>query len=200
MKSRCDWVDEASDLYVRYHDKQWGVPLYDDRQIFEFLTLESAQAGLSWLTVLKKRTGYRKAFANFDPVKVANFSQKDINNLLRNKDIIRNRLKIEAAVNNANRFLSIQKEFGTFSNYQWQFVKNRPKQNSWQNIKDVPPQSAEALLFSNDLRARGFKFIGPTIIYSHMQAVGMVNDHLTGCFRYEEVRSLSKNSELAVKI
>lgn len=194
MKTRCSWVDLNNDLYVSYHDKEWGVPVHDERKLFEFLILEGAQAGLSWLTVLKKREAYRQAFAGFDPIKVARFSEKDINALLQNEGIIRNRLKINAAVINAQKFLEVQKEFGSFNKYQWQFVNNKTIQNNWKDIKDLPALSEIAKSLSNDLKKRGFKFVGPTIIYAHMQAVGMVNDHTTDCFRYDEVRKLSKAS------
>ena len=196
MPIRCAWVEEGNTLYERYHDEEWGVPVYDDNKLFEFLLLEGAQAGLSWQTVLKKRDGYRLAFANFSPTKVARFDSKDIANLLQNEGIIRNRLKVEAAVNNAKRFLAIQDEFGSFSNYQWRFVANHPLQNKWQSISQLPANSPVAEVFSKDLKKRGFKFVGPTIIYSHMQAVGMVNDHTTNCFRHKEIQSLSREKKV----
>ncbi len=182
---RCAWVAKDNALYEKYHDTEWGMPVYDDKIMFEFLVLESAQAGLSWLTVLKKRENYRKAFANFNPKKVAKFGRKEIKNLLKNEGIIRNKLKIEATINNAKQFLLIQKEFGTFSKYIWSFVGNKPIQNKWKSIKDLPSQTPESEALSKDLKKRGFKFLGPTICYAHMQAVGMVNDHTTDCFRYK---------------
>ncbi len=170
----------------RYHDREWGVPVREDRKHFEFLVLESAQAGLSWRTVLGKRENYRKLFAGFDPAKVAKFGKPKIRKLLQNAGIIRNRLKIEAAVNNARRFLEIQKEFGTFSRYIWGFTGGRTIVNRWKTLKDLPAKTAESDRLSEDLKKRGFKFVGSTIIYSHMQAVGMVNDHITSCFRYKK--------------
>lgn len=184
---RCVWVREGNKLYEEYHDKDWGVPVYDDRKIFEFLVLESAQAGLSWEIILKKRAGYKKAFANFDPKKVAKFGKREIERLLDDAGIIRNRLKIEAAVNNAKRFLDVKKEFGTFSKYMWAFVKNKPIKHKISKISDYPHFNKEAEAFSKDLKKRGFKFFGPTVAYAHMQAVGMVNDHMTGCFRRAKV-------------
>lgn len=175
----------------KYHDREWGVPVRKDQKHFEFLVLESAQAGLSWRTVLNKRENYRKLFANFDPVKVAKFGKAKVRELLQNPGIIRNRLKIEAAINNANRFLEVQKEFGTFSNYIWGFVDGEAKVNRWKTLKELPAKTPESDRLSDDLKKRGFKFVGSTIIYSHMQAVGMVNDHVTTCFRYKE---LSKNN------
>lgn len=184
FKCRCAWVPLDSELSVSYHDEEWGVPLRDDKKIFEFLILESAQAGLSWLTILKKREGYRQAFADFEPEKVANFTEADIERLMGNSGIIRNRQKISAAIINAQKFLDIQKEFGSFSNYQWSFVGGEPIQNDRQPDIRAATTSVEAETFSKDLKRRGFKFIGPTIIYAHMQAVGMVNDHTVDCFRY----------------
>ncbi|MFH1772309.1 MAG: DNA-3-methyladenine glycosylase I [Candidatus Omnitrophota bacterium] len=185
---RCKWVPEGDLLYQEYHDKEWGVPVYNDRKIFEFLVLESAQAGLSWITVLRKRQNYRLAFSGFDPVKVANFTSRDIKRLLNNPGIIRNRLKIEAAVNNAERFLEIKKEFGTFSKYIWSFTGGKPAQNKWRKLSDVPAVTKEAIALSHGLKKRGFKFVGPTIIYAHMQATGMVNDHTVNCFRYSDLK------------
>jgi DNA-3-methyladenine glycosylase I len=182
---RCDWCLKEQ-IYIDYHDNEWGVPVHDDAKLFEFLILEGAQAGLSWITILKRREGYRKAFANFDAEKVANFTSADINNLLQNPKIIRNKLKIEAAVNNARQFLRVQEEFGSFAKYSWQFVNGEQIVNKWQTIKDVPPTSKESDIFSKDLKKRGFKFVGSTIIYAHMQAVGMVNDHLVDCFCYKK--------------
>ena len=187
MLKRCAWVPENDALYIKYHDEEWGVPVYDDDKIFEFLLLESFQAGLSWITVLRKRKNYRKAFAGFNPKKVAAFIQKDVQKLLKNDGIIRNKLKIEAAVNNAKRFLEVQKEFGTFSNYIWGFVGNKTLDRKRKTIKEIPAISAESEKLSIDLKARGFKFVGPTIIYAHMQAIGMVNDHTTDCFRYRKI-------------
>lgn len=175
-------------IYIEYHDKEWGVPAYDnDKKQFEFLTLEAAQAGLSWLTVLKKRENYRRLFAQFDPKKVAKFDQKKIEALLLDAGIIRNRLKVESAVNNAKRFLEVQKEFGSFSKYAWQFVKNKPLKNHRKSLKEIPAKTAESDLFSQDLKKRGFRFVGSTILYAHMQALGLVNDHTTDCFRHNQV-------------
>jgi DNA-3-methyladenine glycosylase I len=185
--SRCPWVDLSNVEYVEYHDKEWGVPVYDDRLIFEFLTLESAQAGLSWLTVLRKRENYRKAFENFEPKKVARFDQAKIEELLLNPGIIRNRLKTEATVNNARKFLEVQKEFGSFSKYIWGFVGGKPKINKIRKLADYPAKSKESDALSQDLRKRGFKFLGSTICYAHMQATGLVNDHSLDCFRKSEI-------------
>jgi len=168
-----------------YHDTEWGVPVHDDRKQFEFLTLETAQAGLSWLVVLRKREAYRRAFADFDPEKVARFTEKRIKRLVADSGIIRNRLKILAAVNNARRFLAVQEEFGSFDNYVWRFVEGRPIQNRFRRMQDVPATSKESDALSRDLRQRGFRFVGSTIVYAHMQAVGMVNDHLVTCFRHQ---------------
>src|SRR3989344_3332629 len=179
---RCEWVKNNDELMQEYHDKEWGVPLYDDDKIFEFLTLESFQAGLSWRIVLTKRVNFEKAFANFDPVRVAKFSKKDLNRLLKNKGIIRNVAKIKAALNNANRFLEVKKEFGTFSKYMWQFVDNKQIVNKIRKISDYKSLNKEAEIWAKDLKKRGFKFLGPTTLYAHMQAVGMVNDHMLGCF------------------
>ncbi|MDP2652503.1 MAG: DNA-3-methyladenine glycosylase I [Candidatus Omnitrophota bacterium] len=187
QKSRCAWPAVGDELYIRYHDDEWGVPVLDDRKIFEFLVLESAQAGLSWRTVLYKRENYRKAFAGFDPVRVAKFTAKDVEKLLGNAGIIRNRAKIEAAINNARRFLEVQKEFGTFSKYIWGFVNGKPIVNRWKSLKELPAVTPEAEALAKDLKSRGFKFLGPTVIYAHMQATGMVNDHTMDCFRYREV-------------
>jgi len=190
-KSRCEWTQSRVDpKYLAYHDEEWGVPVHDDRKQFEFLTLESAQAGLSWWTVLNKREGYRRAFAEFDPVKVARFTQKQIERLISNPAIIRNRQKITAAVNNARRFLEVQAEFGSFDTYIWRFVDGRPIQNRWRRLADLPSTTKESDTLSKDLKQRGFKFVGSTIVYAHMQAVGMVNDHQVNCFRYEECARL----------
>jgi DNA-3-methyladenine glycosylase I len=183
---RCPWCG-ADPLYVTYHDQEWGVPVHDDRKLFEFLILEGAQAGLSWLTILKRREGYRKAFSGFDPEKVARFTPAKIEALLKDPGIIRNRLKVESAVNNAKAFLKVQAEFGSFSAYQWRFVGGKPIQNKVRDIKKIQPTSKESDAFSKDLKARGFNFVGSTIMYAHMQAVGMVNDHLVGCFRHREL-------------
>ncbi|MGI9427474.1 MAG: DNA-3-methyladenine glycosylase I [Bythopirellula sp.] len=189
--TRCEWCVAGNDLYVQYHDQEWGVPVHDDRKQFEFLTLESAQAGLSWSTVLNKREGYRQAFAQFDPVKVARFSAKKIAKLLENPGIIRNRLKVNAAVTNAQAFLEVQAEFGSFDGYLWQFVDGRPLQNKWRTMKQVPATSKQSDALSKDLKGRGFKFVGSTIVYAHMQAVGMVNDHTVDCFRHRECARLA---------
>ena len=173
----------------RYHDKEWGVPVSDERKIFEFLVLESAQAGLSWRTVLYKREGYRRAFANFDYKKVARFRSADVSRLIKNPQIIRNRLKVEATINNAKRFLEVQKEFGTFGKYMWSFVGGSPIDGKRKKEKDVPATSQESDAFAADLKRRGFKFLGTTVVYAHMQAVGMVNDHTKTCFRYSELKN-----------
>ncbi len=183
---RCGWATKDPD-YIQYHDKEWGVPVHDDQKLFEFLILEGAQAGLSWLTILKRRQGYGKAFAGFDPEKVSGFSSEKIEALLLDPGIIRNRLKVNAAVTNARAFLKIQEEFSSFDTYSWRFVDGKQKINAFKNLKDIPPTSKESDAFSKDLKQRGFKFVGSTIIYAHMQAVGMVNDHLVSCFRYQEV-------------
>ena len=185
-KQRCQWCTSGNELYVEYHDTEWGVPVHDDQKQFEFLTLESAQAGLSWSTVLNKREGYRKAFANFDPTKVARFSDKKIAKLLENPGIIRNKLKVNAAVTNARAFLDVQDECDGFGPYIWQFVDGKPIQNRWKTMKQVPVTTKESDALSKDLKQRGFKFVGSTIIYAHMQAVGMVNDHTVDCFRHRQ--------------
>ncbi len=184
---RCPWVDLDKPDYIAYHDDEWGVPLHDDQQLFEFLTLESAQAGLSWYTVLRKRDNYRKAFAQFDPQKVARFTEKKIEQLLQNPGIIRNRLKVNAAVNNARHYLEIQEEFGSFDTYIWRFVDGEPIVNEIRNLDDYPATSPESDALCKDLKQRGFKFVGSTIIYAHMQATGMVNDHALECFRRKEI-------------
>ncbi|MAG15819.1 DNA-3-methyladenine glycosylase I [Candidatus Woesearchaeota archaeon] len=183
---RCTWAEAES--MQEYHDTEWGVPVHDDRKIFEFLILESAQAGLSWQTILKRRSGYRKAFANFDPIKVAKYDEKKKAQLLKDIGIIRNKLKIKAAVNNAKSFLKIQKEFGSFDKYIWQFVNGKTINNKIKSMKEVPVMTEEAEALSKDLKERGFSFVGPTIMYAHMQATGMVNDHEVGCFRYGKVQ------------
>ena len=189
VKSRCEW-GTVSQLYIDYHDNEWGVPVHDDRMLFEFLVLEGAQAGLSWETVLKKRENYRKAFNNFDPVKVSRYGDKKIEALLGNKGIIRNRLKIASAINNAKRFLEVRKEFGTFDAYIWQFVNGKPITNRFKSVQELPATTKESDAMSKDLKKRGFKFVGPTICYAHMQATGMVNDHVVGCFRYKEIKKI----------
>ena len=192
MKKRCGWA-ESDPLSREYHDKEWGVQVYDDRKVFEFIILEGMQAGLSWLTILKKRENFRKAFDNFDPKKIARYDKRKIKELLANPGIIRNRLKIEAAIQNAKAFLAIQKEFGSFDEFIWQFVNGKPKVNTWKTMKELPARTIESDAMSNDLKKRGFRFVGSTICYAHMQATGMVNDHTTDCFRYKEV--LKKEAE-----
>lgn len=184
--SRCAWA-QGNTLYETYHDTEWGVPVHDDNKHFEFLILEGAQAGLSWLTILKRREGYRKAFANFKPEEVARYDEAKINALIQDEGIIRNRLKIVSAVMNARYFLEIQKEFGSFDAYVWSFVGGKPAQNTWKSIKEIPVESKESIALSADLRKRGFKFVGPTVIYAHMQATGLVNDHTIDCFRHAEL-------------
>ena len=191
MKKRCSWAD-GDPLYEEYHDTEWGVPLYDDQRIFEFLVLESMQAGLSWMTILKKRENFRRAFAGFDYEKVARFSQAKVERLMQDAGIIRNRKKIEAAVANAKAFIKVRREFGTFSKYIWGFVDGRPVVNESRTVRDIPALTETAVLLSKDLKKRGFKFLGPTTVYAHMQAAGMVNDHLMSCFRYREVQKLAK--------
>ena len=188
-KRRCEW-GTVSQLYIDYHDNEWGVPIHDDRTLFEFLILECAQAGLSWETVLKKRENYRKAFSNFDPVKVSRYSDKKVEALMGNKGIIRNSLKITSAINNAKRFLEVQKEFESFETYIWQFVNGKPITNRFKSIQEIPATTKESDAMSKDLKKRGFTFVGPTICYAHMQATGMVNDHIVGCFRYKEIKAL----------
>jgi len=183
-KERCPWAYGSSPHYIPYHDEEWGVPVRDDRTQFEFLTLESAQAGLSWSTILNKREGYRRAFAGFDPEKVAKFGPAKIAALLKDPGIVRNRLKVAAAVNNARRFLEVREEFGSFSKYIWGFVGGRPKVNRWTRLSQLPASSKESDALSADLKRRGFKFVGSTIMYAHMQATGLVNDHLVSCFRH----------------
>ena len=190
--TRCAWAEGVSLDYIEYHDKEWGVPIFDDRVQFEFLILEGAQAGLSWSTILNKREGYRKAFAGFDVEKVARFTENRIEKLLQNPDIVRNRLKVRSAVTNARAFLAVQREFGSFSEYIWSFVGGRPIQHHFGNDGEVPATSPESDALSKDLKKRGFKFVGSTIIYAHMQATGMVNDHVTGCFRYKPCAGLAK--------
>lgn len=181
---RCPWCLKF-DQYIQYHDEEWGVPVHDDRVHFEFLILEGAQAGLSWSMILKKREGYHKAFAGFDPVKVARFSEKKLEKILLNPNIVRNRLKVYAAVNNAKRFLEVQKEFGSFDNYIWGFVNHKPIVNKWKTLKQIPAITKESDVLSKNLIKRGFKFVGSTVIYAHMQACGLVNDHLVECWKYK---------------
>jgi DNA-3-methyladenine glycosylase I len=181
---RCDWSEGVDEQYLEYHDTEWGVPVRDDRKHFEFLILEAAQAGLSWRTVLRKREGYRRAFADFDPVRVARFNQRSIERLLADPGIVRNRLKVESAVANAKAFLAVQEELGSFDAYVWRFVEGQPIVNRWRRQSEVPATSTESDALSKDLKRRGFKFVGSTIVYAHMQATGLVNDHLVKCFRH----------------
>ena len=185
-KHRCGWC-VGDTLYEDYHDKEWGVPVYDDNTLFEFLILETFQAGLSWITVLRKRENFRKAFDDFDYKKIAKYNQKKIDNLLQDAGIIRNKLKINATITNAKAFMDIQKEFGSFSDYIWEFVDGKPIKNTFDNYKDAPANTPLSDAISKDLKKRGFKFVGTTVVYAHMQATGMVNDHEVGCFRYNEV-------------
>ena len=193
---RCPWFDLTKKDYIDYHDREWGVPVYDDRLLFEFLTLESAQAGLSWYTVLRKREQYRIAFDHFDPEKVARYDEQQVVRLLENPGIIRNRQKVLAAVNNARRFLEVQEEFGSFSNYMWRFVDGKPIVHEIRTLGDYPATSPESDAMSKDLRDRGFKFVGSTICYAHMQATGMVNDHVIGCFRRQEIINTYRETRL----
>ena len=188
-RSRCGWCGD-DELYVRYHDTEWGVPLKDDRALFEFLVLEGAQAGLAWITVLRKREGYRAAFDGFDPGKVARYSDAKLERLLEDPRIIRNRLKVQSARRNAQAFLTVQEEWGSFADYIWNFVDGRPVQNRWQSLAEIPASTPLSDTISKDLKKRGFNFVGTTIVYAHMQATGMVNDHVVTCFRHEECRLL----------
>jgi len=187
MKTRCEWCG-TEPLYVEYHDNEWGVPVHDDRRLFEMLILEGAQAGLNWLTILRKRENYRKAFGNFDAKKIAQYDKAKVAKLLADPGIVRNRLKIAATIQNARAFLNVQKEFGSFDRYIWQFVDGKPMKNRWKNLKEIPPRTAESDAMSKDLKKRGFSFVGSTICYAFMQAVGMVNDHMVRCFRYREIK------------
>ena len=187
VTKRCGWVGESNPLMLEYHDREWGVPVHDDCRHFEFLVLEGAQAGLNWSIILNKREGYRRAFSGFDPGKVARYTEKRVQTLLLDPGIIRNRQKIQSAVRNARAFLAIQEEFGTFDEYAWRFVGGHPKVNRWRGTNQIPATSPESDAFSKDLKHRGFSFVGSTVIYAHMQAVGMVNDHLVDCFRYREL-------------
>ncbi len=191
--TRCKWAEGVSLNYIEYHDKEWGVPVWGDCVHFEFLILEGAQAGLSWSTILNKRDGYRRAFAEFEPAKVARFTEKRVEKLLLDPSIVRNRLKVNAAVTNAKLFLNVQKEFGTFCDYIWGFVGGKPIQSNFKKDSDIPATSAESDALSKDLKKRGFKFVGSTIIYAHMQATGMVNDHVSGCFRRNPCKAMAKN-------
>jgi DNA-3-methyladenine glycosylase I len=187
--ARCPWA-ESGPLEIAYHDAEWGVPVHDDRRFFEFLTLEGAQAGLSWSTILKKREGYREAFAAFDPAKVARFDARKVERLLANPDIVRNRLKVASAISNARAFLDLQREHGSFDRYVWQFVGGAPMHNNWRSLREVPAQTPMSDALSKDLKRRGFRFVGSTIIYAFMQATGLVNDHLVACPRWHDVREL----------
>lgn len=184
---RCPWGIEGDPRYLRYHDEEWGVPSHDDRHLFEMLVLEGAQAGLSWATILRKREGYRRAFAGFDPAKVARFDGRRVEALLRDPGIVRNRAKVEAAIANARATLEVQQRFGSLDAYLWGFVDGRPIRNRWRSVGEIPAETAESRAMSRDLKARGFRFVGPTVCYAFMQAVGMVNDHVVGCFRHREI-------------
>lgn len=198
MTTRCQWAG-TDPLYVAYHDLEWGVPVHDDRLLFEFLVLEGAQAGLSWATILKKRAAYRAAFDGFDPAIVAAYDDAKVAELLANPGIVRNRAKIASAIGNARAFLAVQQEFGSFDAYIWQFVDGRPRQNSWRSLAEIPASTPESEAMSKDLRKRGFIFVGSTICYAHMQATGMVNDHLVDCFRYADVGRLAAGWDAADK-
>ena len=191
--TRCKWAEGVSLDYIQYHDKEWGVPVYDDHVQFEFLILEGAQAGLSWSTILNKREGYRNAFADFEVQKVARFTKKRVEKLLQNSAIVRNRLKVESTITNATAFIAVQKEFGSFSDYIWDFVDGKPLQSRFKKVSDIPATSPESEALSKDLKKRGFRFVGSTIMYAHMQATGLVNDHLVGCFRHKPCATLAKN-------
>jgi len=182
---RCGWAKLSNPLYVAYHDREWGVPVRNDRRLFEMLILEGAQAGLSWETILNRRAGYRKAFAGFDPHKVARFTRTDVRRLLADPGIIRNRLKVESAIDNARAFLELREEHRTFSSWLWEFVDGKPVQNRWRTLREIPPVTPQATALSKALKGRGFRFVGPTIVYAFMQAVGMVNDHVVDCFRHQ---------------
>ena len=192
--TRCKWAEGVSLDYIEYHDKEWGVPVYDDPVQFEFLLLEGAQAGLSWSTILNKREGYRRAFAGFDVEKVARFTKNRVEKLLQNPGIVRNRLKVESAVTNAQAFIAVQEEFGSFSKYIWRFVDGKPIQNRFEKDSDVPATSPESDALSKDLKKRGFRFVGSTIVYAHMQATGLVNDHVVSCFRYKPCANMAKKN------
>lgn len=183
---RCPWC-ENDDLYIKYHDKEWGVPVHNDKKHFEFLILEGVQAGLSWLMILRKRENYRKAYDNFDPIKIAKYDQRKVSELMNNQGIIRNKRKIEASINNAEKFLEIQDEFGSFDRYIWNFVNNKPIVNYWKDDSEIPSKTELSDKISKDLKDRGFKFVGSTIVYSHLQAIGIVNDHIVDCFRFNQL-------------
>ena len=185
-QKNCGWAI-SEPLYIEYHDKEWGSPVHDDRKLFEMLILEGAQAGLSWITILKKRENYKRAFDNFDASKIARYTERKKRQLLANEGIVRNRLKINAAIENAKAYLAVQKEFGSFNAYIWRFVGGKPKQNRWKSLREIPPKTSESDAMSKDLQQRGFRFVGSTICYAFMQAVGMVNDHITSCYRHEQV-------------
>jgi len=191
MENRCQWCTNDP-AYQAYHDEEWGVPIHDDQRLFEMLILEGAQAGLSWLTILKKRENYRDAFDRFDPEKVAHYGPPEIDRLLGNAGIVRNRLKIESAIRNARAFLSVQTEFGSFDAFLWSYVDGTPRQNTWTSLSEIPARTEVSDALSKDLKKRGFKFVGSTICYAFMQSVGMVNDHVTDCFRYEPIRQLAQ--------
>lgn len=191
---RCEWANK-SELEQSYHDNEWGVAIHDDKSLFEFLVLEGAQAGLSWSTILRKREGYRKAFDNFDARKISQYSENDVSRLLVNSEIIRNKLKINATISNARAFLQVQEQVGSFDHYIWQFVNGRPIQNSWERMTYIPSSTSESDAMSKDLIKRGFKFVGTTICYAFMQAVGMVNDHVVGCFRYEKLKNKDEHNQ-----
>ena len=195
QQKRCPWVNVDDALMREYHDREWGVPSHDDRRHFEFLVLEAAQAGLSWSIILRKREGYRRAFSQFDPEKVARYSQARIDKLAADPGIVRNRMKIAAAVKNARAFLLVQEELGSFDAYCWQFVDGRPRQNRPRTMREIPATTPESDAFSRDLKRRGFSFVGPTVVYAHMQAVGMVNDHVVDCFRYRDIQRLGRSSK-----
>lgn len=191
VKRRCSWVPEEDPVYLAYHDEEWGVPSHDERHLFEMLCLEGAQAGLSWSTILRKREGYRKAFAGFEPRKVARFDASRIDRLLLNPAIVRNRRKIESVVTNARATADVRKEFGSLDDYFWQFVGGSPKRNHWRTLDQIPAATLESQTMSKDLKRRGFRFVGPTVCYAFMQATGLVNDHVTTCFRYREISRLA---------
>jgi len=188
---RCPW-SEGSDQYIKYHDEEWGVPVFDDKTLFEFLTLETAQAGLSWSTILKRRENYKKAYDNYDIIKIASYDENKIQELLNNEGIIRYRLKIESSINNAKQFLKVQDEYGSFNNYLWSFVDHKPIINSWKKLSEVPAETELSKQIAKDLKSKGFKFVGSVTIYAYLQAVGVVNDHLTNCFRYKEIKDSYK--------
>ncbi|MEJ2512639.1 MAG: DNA-3-methyladenine glycosylase I [Anaerolineales bacterium] len=192
MTHRCEWAG-SDPLYIQYHDQDWGVPVHDDRTLFEFLVLEGAQAGLSWITILRRRENYRQAFDNFDPQKVARYNPAKIERLLQDPGIIRNKLKVNSAVQNAQAFLRIQEEFGSFNQYIWEFVDHRPIINTWTQMNQIPASTPLSETISKDLKQRGFNFVGPTIVYAHMQATGMVNDHVVSCFRYKQINEMEEN-------